>query len=264
MICGIDTYHEVGHKGITVGGFVASFNSQFTRWFSRPTIQDKREELVNGLTVSMEDALRTYKKFNGQHPERIILYRDGVGDGQLDFVRQFEIPQYKAAFKRIDENYSPKLTFVVVQKRINVKFFLQSVKGLANPPPGSVLDHTVTSRGLYDFFLVSQVSFSFFSLQLHFHAFMFGSMFVKELQHHRTTSSSKTVPTLRQTYCSESLTSSAICTTTGLEQSEFRLHVSTLTSSLTWLASASSARSQKNSKKSSTSCNLEMKVTKVF
>lgn len=262
MICGIDTYHEVGHKGITVGGFVASFNSQFTRWFSRPTIQEKREELVNGLTISMEEALRTYKKFNGQHPERIILYRDGVGDGQLDFVRQFEIPQFKAAFKRIDKDYNPKLTFVVVQKRINVKFFLQSAKGLANPPPGSVLDHTVTSRDLYDFFLVSQVSFSFSSLQLHFHAFMFGSMFVKEPQHRRTTSSSKMVPTLSQTFCSESLTSSATCTTTGLEQFEFQLRVSTLTSSLTWLASASSVRSQKNSRRSSTSCKFEIGVTK--
>ena len=29
-------------------------------------------------------------------------------------------------------------------------------KQLDNPPPGSVLDHTVTKRNWYDFFLVSQ------------------------------------------------------------------------------------------------------------
>lgn len=160
MICGIDTYHETGHRGITVGGFVASINPQFTRWWSKPTIQDKREELVNGLTSSMEAALRAYQKFNETLPERIILFRDGVGDGQINFVQQYEIPQFKAAFERIHAHYEPKLTFLIVQKRIKVKLFLQNKFGkeaLTNPPPGTVLDHTVTSRKLYDFYLVSQV-----------------------------------------------------------------------------------------------------------
>ena len=35
-------------------------------------------------------------------------------------------------------------------------FPLRAGKQLDNPPPGSVLDHTVTRRNLYDFFLVSQ------------------------------------------------------------------------------------------------------------
>lgn len=159
MLCGVDTYH--GSDGTTVGGFVASMNEEFTRWSSRPAIQQKREELVNGLTASMGAALRAYKNFNKEYPDRIILYRDGVGDGQLDFVKQYEIPQFKEAFKAIGDDYNPKLTFVVVQKRINTKFFKivpgkTGKDGLANPPPGSILDHTVTSRFLYDFYLVSQ------------------------------------------------------------------------------------------------------------
>lgn len=89
-------------------------------------------------------------------------------------------------------------------------------------------------------------------------------MFVKEPQHRRTTSSSKMDPTLMQKSCSESLTNSATCTTTGLEQFEFRLRVNTLTNSPTWLASASSAKLQKNSRRNSTSCNLEMKLTNKY
>ena len=143
-----------------MGGFVASINPEFTRWYSKPTIQEKREELVNGLTASMESALLAYKSFNSYLPERIILYRDGVGNGQLQFVENYELPQFKAAFERVAPSYNPGLTFIVVQKRINTKFFMQTSKpgqdSLMNPPPGSVLDHTVTCRNSYDFYLVSQ------------------------------------------------------------------------------------------------------------
>lgn len=161
MICGIDTYHEAGHKGITVGGFVASLNSEFTHWWSKPTIQEKREELVNGLIASMEAALTAFKSHNGYYPDRVIMFRDGVGDGQLPFVQTYEVPQIKQAFKRVDPECKPHLTFVIVQKRINSKFF-RSVPGkdgaesLVNPPPGSILDHNITSRYLYDYYIVTQ------------------------------------------------------------------------------------------------------------
>lgn len=163
MICGIDTHHETGHKGLTVGGFVASLNPEFTRWFSKPTIQEKREELVNGLTAAMESALTKFKVFNNFLPDTVILYRDGVGNGQFEFVKGYEIQQFKDAFKRVAPDYSPKLTFIIVQKRINSKFFRvydgkTGPASMSNPPPGSILDHTITSRYLYDFYMVSQHS----------------------------------------------------------------------------------------------------------
>lgn len=163
MICGIDTHHETGGKGLTVGGFVASLNPEFTRWFSKPTIQSKSEELVNGLTASMQSALTKFKVFNKYLPDTIILYRDGVGNGQLNYVKEYEIGQFKNAFKTFEPGYNPKLTFVIVQKRINTKFFrvvegkaAKDVGSLVNPLPGSVLDHTITSRYLYDFYLIAQ------------------------------------------------------------------------------------------------------------
>lgn len=160
MICGIDTSHVTGPNPITVGGFVGSINPEFTRWFSKPTIQGKREELIGGLTASMEQCLTKYKELNNSLPERVVLYRDGVGNGQLPFVKEYEIQQFKNAFKRIDPEYKPKLTFVVVQKRINTKFFAmpdpKDPSKMINPKPGSILDHTVTSLYLYDFYLIPQ------------------------------------------------------------------------------------------------------------
>lgn len=71
-------------------------------------------------------ALMTYKKMNDKLPEKIIIFRDGVGDGQLKFVEEYEIPQLEEACKQSDPGYSPLFTFLVVQKRINTRIFMVS------------------------------------------------------------------------------------------------------------------------------------------
>lgn len=121
MICGMDTYHEV--KGNSVSGFVASLNPTFTRWYSKAVIQNKKEELVNAVTASLRMALDAYKTMNGQLPDRIIIFRDGVGDGQLQFVEHYELPQLKTACQQISSDYRPQISYIVVQKRINTKLF---------------------------------------------------------------------------------------------------------------------------------------------
>lgn len=32
-------------------------------------------------------------------PERIIVFRDGVGDGQMNLVADFEVPQFKSCLR---------------------------------------------------------------------------------------------------------------------------------------------------------------------
>lgn len=55
-------------------------------------------------------------------PRSIIVYRDGVSDGQLKIVEEHEIPQLATVFSHFD-SYNPKLSFIVVQKRLNTKIF---------------------------------------------------------------------------------------------------------------------------------------------
>lgn len=75
MICGIDTYQEVGGKGKSVSAFVASLNSVYTRWYSKAVLQNKKEELMHGLTESLYQALLVYRKYNDKIPDEIIIYR---------------------------------------------------------------------------------------------------------------------------------------------------------------------------------------------
>ncbi|KFU89584.1 Piwi-like 1 [Chaetura pelagica] len=156
MVVGIDCYHDNLFGKQSVAGFVASLNQTMTRWFSRSVVQNRGQELVDGLKACLQTSLREWFKWNNYLPSRIIVYRDGVGDGQLNTLVNYEVPQFLDCLKSVGTDYNPKLTVIVVKKRMSSRFFAVSGGGLKNPPPGTVVDVEVTRPEWYDFFLVSQ------------------------------------------------------------------------------------------------------------
>lgn len=158
MIIGFDTYHDSSKKGRSAGAFVASMNSSFTRWHSRVTFHSAGgwEELSNFVQVNLTQALKKYRSINNCVPDLILYYRDGVGDGHIPYVYEWEVKQCKKVINELLSNKDTKFAFTVVNKKINTRFFAPSARGYSNPPPGTLVDHTVTRFDRYDFYLVSQ------------------------------------------------------------------------------------------------------------
>ncbi|XP_034547334.1 piwi-like protein 2 [Notolabrus celidotus] len=154
MVVGVDVHHDTSKAHQSVMGFVASVNSSLTRWYSRVTFQTPTEELINGFRVCLLAALQKYYEVNHNLPEKIVVYRDGVSEGQLRMVEQYEIPQLIKCFETFP-NYEPKLVFIVVQKRINTTLYASASNNFGSPPPGTVLDHTLTNRAWVDFYLMA-------------------------------------------------------------------------------------------------------------
>lgn len=50
-------------------------------------------------------ALREWFKWNKYLPSRIIVYRDGVGDGQLNTLVNYEVPQFLDCLKTVGKDY---------------------------------------------------------------------------------------------------------------------------------------------------------------
>uniref|UniRef100_A0A8C4HH20 Piwi-like protein 2 n=1 Tax=Dicentrarchus labrax TaxID=13489 RepID=A0A8C4HH20_DICLA len=154
MVVGVDVHHDTSKAHQSVMGFVASVNSSLTRWYSRVTFQTPTEELINGFRVCFLAALQKYYEVNHNLPEKIVVYRDGVSDGQLMMVEQYEIPQLIKCFETFP-SYEPKLVFIVVQKRISTTLYSCNANNFGTPPPGTVLDHTLTQRDWVDFYLMA-------------------------------------------------------------------------------------------------------------
>lgn len=154
MIVGIDVYHKIEKKYKSIAGFVSSLNSDQTRWYSKVCFQMVGQELTDTLKIAFTQALKKYQEENNCLPEKIIIYRDGVSEGQLSVVSDHEVVQLKSCFA---SDYHPQMSVIVVQKRINTRIFsILNRAERGNPIPGAVVDHTITSRDKYDFFLVSQ------------------------------------------------------------------------------------------------------------
>ena len=99
MVLGYDTYHDSLHKDKSAGALVASLNKNFTRFISSAHIHDRMSEMTDHMVPAVTKALRKYIEVNGQAPERVIMYRDGVGDGQISYVLDHEVAAIEQCFK---------------------------------------------------------------------------------------------------------------------------------------------------------------------
>lgn len=161
MIIGVDVYHDTIDRKKSCVGFVASMNEFTSHWWSQTFFQNSLEEINQKLSQTVMNALRRYHAINGFTPQKIIIYRDGVGDGQMETVIRFEVAQVVSGIKFYMRDShpdvpEPHISYVLVQKRINAKLALRQGSSIVNPPPGSYIDHTITHPDYNDFYLVSQ------------------------------------------------------------------------------------------------------------
>ncbi|XP_044744657.1 piwi-like protein Siwi isoform X2 [Coccinella septempunctata] len=154
MVVGYDVCRDTIQKTKSFGGMVASMNNILSRYYSQVSEHAYAEELSHNFAAFLCNACDMYRKINGKLPVRILIYRDGVGDGQIPYVHDNEVNIIKAKLreKHYPEEKSLKICTIIVTKRINTRLFY----GDQNPPPGTVVDNTITLPQRFDFFLVSQ------------------------------------------------------------------------------------------------------------
>ncbi|XP_074143603.1 piwi-like protein 2 isoform X2 [Sminthopsis crassicaudata] len=154
MVIGMDVYHDPSRGMRSVVGFVASISLSLTKWYSRVVFQMPHQEIVDSLKLCLVGSLKKYYEVNHCLPEKIVVYRDGVSDGQLKTVTSYEIPQLQKCFEAF-ENYQPKMVVFVVQKKISTNLYSAATENFVTPSPGTVVDHTITSREWVDFYLLA-------------------------------------------------------------------------------------------------------------
>ena len=100
-----------------------------------------------------------YKSTGGFKPHRVIIYRDGVSEGQFVQVLQHELTAIREACIKLEADYKPGITFIVVQKRHHTRLFCSEKKEQSgksgNIPAGTTVDIGITHPTEFDFYLCS-------------------------------------------------------------------------------------------------------------
>ncbi|KAI2611949.1 Piwi-domain-containing protein [Hypoxylon sp. NC1633] len=158
MIVGIDVTHSPVDGRPSIAGMVASIDGNLGQW---PAILRRqsgpRVEMVSCLREMLQTRLSLWKSRNGKYPRNVLVYRDGVSEGQYETVRKVELPRLQEACRAFyGEKNMPDITIVIVGKRHHTRFYPTKeadgdIKG--NPKEGTVVDRGVTEALNWDFFL---------------------------------------------------------------------------------------------------------------
>ena len=171
MVIGIDIFHKQGAHSVL--GFCATTDKNFARYVSLPKINAPSEEISAQISESVYQALEQFNEENKRYPARIIVFRDGVSDGQRFAVLEGEIPQFRLAFDKIRQSGNlptdPKIAFLVVNKRINARFYHNQGGKVYNPPLGTVIDREVVQKNGYDFYIMPAKATQGAMTPTHFH-----------------------------------------------------------------------------------------------
>lgn len=131
MVVGIDVTHPPpGNDGApSVAAMVASRDKELSQWPADLRINARRQEMVNLLQEMLVTRLRYFKEKNSEHlPENILIYRDGVGEGQYKTVLEEELPRLRAACHQVygtkyEPGIYPRISLIVVGKRHHTRFY---------------------------------------------------------------------------------------------------------------------------------------------
>lgn len=146
MSVGIDVSRDSRDRNVSWGALVATMdlkNVKGESFFSCVSRYSRSEDFSTQLAVDITRAITAYRDHHDAYPEKICIFRDGVGEGQTAFVYSTELAQIRQHLEELyaKMNMPLKFVFIIVSKKINTRIFGRDER---NPPPGTVVDDVIT------------------------------------------------------------------------------------------------------------------------
>lgn len=177
MLVGIDLSHPDAANRATgksiaavvasMDGFAGQYVAQLTSKVGKTDIMAEDDGAMKGgcdewgLSECMEELLKTFRRRNNRWPEHIVIYRDGVSEGQFADLLKKELAQIETAIQLVG-GINMKVCYVVCTKRHNNRFFFTDPARsgpVANVCAGVCIDGNPAKR---ENSVVSQTHFEFY------------------------------------------------------------------------------------------------------
>lgn len=159
MVVGCDVSHPA--PGVrdrpSIASLVASIDPFATKYQASIRVQEPRQETIEELYQMLNTAIEYFFHLTNKVPTRLVVFRDGVSEGEYEQVARKEIQAIQELFK--NNNFRVGLTFIVVTKRHHVRFFPRphdpSADRSGNCPAGFIVDSDIVYSTMPDFYLQS-------------------------------------------------------------------------------------------------------------
>lgn len=123
------------------------------------SFQTPNVSIICDLENIVHKQLVKFISMTGYAPIKIFYFRDAVRDSDSAQLLDYELIAIRRACSRLNMNYKPAVTFLVVQKRHHTRMFPKrkiDKEGRAlNIPVGTVVDTQITHPTEFDFYLCS-------------------------------------------------------------------------------------------------------------
>lgn len=175
IFLGADVTHPPAgdNKKPSIAAVVGSMDAHPSRYAATVRVQQHRQEIIKDLSNMVKELLIQFYKSTHFKPNRIIFYRDGVSEGQFHQVLAHELMAVREACMKLEADYKPGITFIVVQKRHHTRLFCsdkrEQIGKSGNIPAGTTVDVGITHPTEFDFYLCSHAGIQGTSRPSHYH-----------------------------------------------------------------------------------------------
>ncbi|KAH6616970.1 ribonuclease H-like domain-containing protein [Chaetomium tenue] len=177
MFVGYDVTHPTNlpagaaENAPSLVGLVASVDKDLAQWpavtwANRARVEEVGQNDDGQFVRHFKDRLRLWQDANNkQLPENIIIFRDGVSEGQFNMVLKDELPNIRQACRetyKAGKNSQPRISLIVSVKRHQTRFYPTDPNHMhqrsKSPKEGTIVDRGVTNVRCWDFFLQAHAS----------------------------------------------------------------------------------------------------------
>lgn len=171
MVVGYDVTHPtnlgpgMAENAPSLVGLVASVDADLAQWpavaWQNPPFT---EELDENLVKHFQSRLHLWRNKNGGRlPDNILIFRDGVSEGQFKMVLDSELPHIRTACKALyPAGNQPRISLIVSVKRHQTRFYPTDPGHIhfrsKSPKEGTIVDRGVTNVRYWDFYLQAHAS----------------------------------------------------------------------------------------------------------
>lgn len=155
MILGADVSHPMGGgNGHSVAALVGSQDIVAIQYAGAIRYTEGTQEIIKDIGEMFKEV---YNSRKGDDFKSLVMFRDGVSEGQFQQVMEVELEGLRRACQEL--NIRPQITYIVVTKRHHARFCAKDSRERDykshNIKPGVVVEEDITSNEFYDFYINS-------------------------------------------------------------------------------------------------------------